>query len=187
MKKIFIVAIGSMALGMAALAQSMPANSPANANSSAQTSPSQTTNMSNPGMNAGTQGGSTTNGNAGEKRLKGCIKSENGSYVLEGKRGKEIALSGSADLASHVGQMVTVRGVWSGGSGASNSSAAASSGSSMGNGMSAAGGPFMVSKLHMESSNCKTDTGMNSPDNSGSSNSNASSNGKPSPVHKSLL
>src|SRR6476659_8601514 len=57
---------------------------------------------------AGTQSASTTE-SKGEKKLKGCIESENGKYVLEAKHGKEITLTGQ-DVSAHVGHQVVVHG-----------------------------------------------------------------------------
>lgn len=45
----------------------------------------------------------------GEKKLKGCIKSENGKYVLEEKNGKKIELTGQ-DVSAHVGHEVAIHG-----------------------------------------------------------------------------
>src|SRR5205823_7075113 len=64
----------------------------------------------------------------GEKKLKGCILSQGGSYVLQEKSGKIVALTG-ADLSAHVGHEVAVHGSWEGGA---VSSSTASSGGGMG-------------------------------------------------------
>ncbi len=59
----------------------------------------------------------------GEKKLKGCVQSQGGQYVLETKKGKAVALTGQ-DVSAHVGHEVAVKGTWeSGGAGASSSSA----------------------------------------------------------------
>src|ERR1700693_1015889 len=48
--------------------------------------------------------------NKGDKTIKGCIRSNNGKYMLESKRHKMIWLTGSEDFAPHVGHTVTVHG-----------------------------------------------------------------------------
>jgi hypothetical protein len=94
----------------------------------------------------------------GEKKLKGCIQSEGGKYILQDKHGKDVALSGSQDFASHVGHTVTVRGTFSSGSDASSAAAATSSNS----GMSPSGGQqFVVSKLDLVSESCSAEKGKN--------------------------
>src|SRR5579864_836537 len=58
-----------------------------------------------------------------EKKLKGCVQSQGGRYVLETKKGKEVALTGQ-DVSAHVGHEVAVKGTWEkgGNSGMSQSS-----------------------------------------------------------------
>jgi hypothetical protein len=106
----------------------------------------------------------------GEKKLKGCIKSEGGKYVLEEKHGKEITLSGSQDFAfsrrtySH-GPTACGAVDWIRPAAALLHPTAETS---------AWGGQFMVSKLDMVSESCKMEKVGNSQD----------SNSKPSPNHK---
>jgi len=65
-----------------------------------------------------------------EKKLKGCVQSQGGQYVLETKKGKAVALTGQ-DVSAHVGHEVAVKGMWEkGGSSSMSSTAAGSSGSS---------------------------------------------------------
>jgi len=73
------------------------------------------------------QTGNTSNQKS-EKKLKGCVQSQGGQYVLETKRGKEVALSGQ-DVSAHVGHEVAVKGTWEkgGNAGMSQSSTGASS------------------------------------------------------------
>src|SRR2546421_11536980 len=66
----------------------------------------------------------------GEKKLKGCIESENGKFVLENKHGKEITLIGQ-DVSAHVGHQVVVHGAFQ------NSTAASASGENAGTAASA--------------------------------------------------
>jgi Protein of unknown function (DUF5818) len=64
----------------------------------------------------------------GEKKLKGCVQSSGGQFVLETKKGKAVALTGQ-DVSAHVGHEVSVKGTWeSGAAGAGTSSSSASSG-----------------------------------------------------------
>jgi hypothetical protein len=99
----------------------------------------------------------------GEKKLKGCIESQGGQYTLKEKSGKEVKLTGSADLASHVGHEVTVHGSYqpSAGSSATNTSSEkmpSSSGSTTANPTSSTSSSeqeFMVTKIDHESDTCK--------------------------------
>lgn len=52
---------------------------------------------------------------SGEKKLKGCVQSQGGQYVLETKKGKMVALTGQ-DVSAHVGHEVQVKGTWASGS-----------------------------------------------------------------------
>ena len=73
------------------------------------------------------QTGNTSNQKS-EKKLKGCVQSQGGQYVLETKKGKEVALTGQ-DVSAHVGHEVAVKGTWEkgGNSSMSQSSTGASS------------------------------------------------------------
>jgi hypothetical protein len=59
----------------------------------------------------------------GEKKLKGCVQSQGGQYVLETKKGKTVNLAGQ-DVSAHVGHEVSVKGTYEAGgmSGASSTS-----------------------------------------------------------------
>jgi hypothetical protein len=169
MKHIVVATVFAMVLGLAALAQTTPgtAQSPQGKDPStmpqgspSQASPSQAPGMSNPNAAGGES--------KGEKKLKGCIQSQGGKYVLQDRHGKEVALSGSQDFASHVGHTVTVHGTYAGGSDASAGAAAASSNSAM------SGDQFLVSKLDMVSESCSMDKGKNS-------SKDHSDSGKPTP------
>ena len=70
------------------------------------------------------QTGNTSNQKS-EKKLKGCVQSQGGQYMLETKKGKEVALSG-ADISAHVGHEVAVKGTWEKGGSMSQSSTGAS-------------------------------------------------------------
>jgi len=80
----------------------------------------------------------------GEKKLKGCIKSEGGQSVLE-EKGKTVNLTG-ADVSAHNGHEVTVHGTWESGA-----SAAASSSGGAG---TKAGKTFNVTSVDMISESC---------------------------------
>ena len=111
---------------------------------------------SNP--NAGMQGSSKSE-SKGEKKLKGCIESQGGSYMLQEKSGKNVALTG-ADLSAHVGHEVAVHGSWESGAGSS----AAATGGGMGSN-DKAGKQFNVTSVDMISESCggSKKGGMNNP------------------------
>jgi hypothetical protein len=98
----------------------------------------------------GSQGSSSTQGSAatkGEKqhKVKGCIRSEGGSYVLEDGHGKTFALNSTEDLSAHVGHEVVVHGTESAGGGSAVSGGSAGAGEKTIN----------VSKIDMVSDTCK--------------------------------
>jgi len=101
--------------------------------------PSQGTSQSSPDQNATTQ-------NA-EHTIKGCLQSEGGSYVLETRKGKEVALAGE-DVSAHVGHEVALKGTW--GEHAAGASAEASTSNA-----GAAKKAFNVSSVKMISESCK--------------------------------
>jgi hypothetical protein len=69
----------------------------------------------------------TTNTTKSERKMKGCVQSQGGQYVLETKKGKDVALTGQ-DVSAHVGHEVAVKGAWEkGGSMSPTSSGTASS------------------------------------------------------------
>jgi hypothetical protein len=110
-------------------------------------------------------GAAQTSANFGEKKLKGCLLSEGGKYVLQERRGRSIALAGSQELGSHVGHTVTARGTFLTGDGNNRSA------------MTGSRQIFAVSKLDMISDSCgfeKTRIAQQTFD----------ANGKPSPYHK---
>lgn len=86
----------------------------------------------------------TTNTTKSEHKIKGCVESQGGQYVLETKKGKDIALTGQ-DVSAHVGHEVAVKGTWEkGGSMSQTSSGTASSNEKS----------FNVSKVDMISDTC---------------------------------
>jgi Protein of unknown function (DUF5818) len=79
-----------------------------------------------------------------EKKLKGCVQSQGGQYVLETKKGKDIALTGQ-DVSAHVGHEVAVHGAWEKGGSMSQSSTGAASSNEK---------TFNVSSVDMISDTC---------------------------------
>src|SRR5438105_11628653 len=64
-------------------------------------------------QNANTQTTTTqTTTTQAKKSLTGCVRSQNGSFVLEEKNGKTAKLASSEDLSAHGGHVVKVRGDW---------------------------------------------------------------------------
>jgi hypothetical protein len=124
-----------------------------------QTTPSsQGTQSSSPSMQQGatspdsTQGSMAGNsGMKGEKKMKGCIQSEGGQYVLQTKRGKDVALTGQ-DVSAHVGHEVTIHGMWEGAGGNM-------SNTSSGN-AAASGKSFSVTGVDMISDTCSSAKGL---------------------------
>ncbi|HZR57563.1 MAG TPA: hypothetical protein VFA74_11865 [Terriglobales bacterium] len=114
-----------------------------------------------PGMDqSGTQSGmsdhqSSNSDMKGEKKLKGCVESQGGQYMLATKKGKTVALSGQ-DVSAHVGHEVAVHGSW-GPSSMSSTSAGTSSSASAESGQT-----FNVTSVDMISDSCggknKSDT-----------------------------
>jgi hypothetical protein len=83
-----------------------------------------------------------------EKKLRGCVQSQGGQYVLEDKKGKTIALTGQ-DVSAHVGHEVSLKGTWEGGNTATGVSTA--SGAS-------ADKTFNVASVDMISNTCSAKT-----------------------------
>jgi hypothetical protein len=108
------------------------------------------------------------------KKLKGCIRSESGKYVLETTHDKMVSLAGSEDFGPHVGHTVTVHGRFVQGqkstgpmsehSGMSNGDMSGTSGSKSPSGTSSGGDQsdassprFQVTKMEMVSDSCTLD------------------------------
>ena len=74
------------------------------------------------------QGAATQNhsNSMGEKKVKGCVQSQGGQYMLETKKGKMVSLTGQ-DLSAHVGHEVEVKGTWEKGMSATSSGSAGAS------------------------------------------------------------
>jgi Protein of unknown function (DUF5818) len=132
--------------------------------------------------------GSTASSTKGEKKLKGCIESQGGQYVLREKNGNQVQLTGSSDFASHVGHQVTVHGTYEASSSASATSSSSdkmpsSSGSTTANPTagSTSGQQFMVNKIDHESATCKIKGASSG---SASSTSGTSNTGSQAPDHQ---
>lgn len=109
--------------------------SPGMGNPSAGAGQEQTTNQTNPAEK-------------GEKKIKGCVQSQGGQYVLESKHGKAIALTGQ-DVSAHVGHEVAVKGNWESGSSGMSSTSTPSAG-----GKGASEKTFNVTSVEMISDTC---------------------------------
>jgi hypothetical protein len=127
-------------------AQGTQSSSPAASQGSTGSSASQGSTSSGGSMSQGSMGAENKAETKGEKKLKGCIKSEGGQSVLEEKSGKTVNLSGT-DVSAHNGHEVTVHGTWEGGA-----SAAASS--SSGAATAKSGKTFNVTSVDMISDSC---------------------------------
>lgn len=122
------------------------------------------------GQSTSDQNTTGQNQNNGEKKLKGCVQSQGGQYVLETKHGKQVALTGQ-DVSAHVGHEVAVKGTWESGGGMS--ATASNSGSASGE------KSFSVTNVKMISESCGGKG--SSSDHSGMGNSGSTGNsGSPS-------
>ena len=64
-------------------------------------------------MSQGSMSGNSTDSTmkADKTKMKGCIQSQGGQYILQTKRGKDVMLTGQ-DVSAHVGHEVTLHGAW---------------------------------------------------------------------------
>jgi hypothetical protein len=150
-----------------AVAQMTPSGSQGTQNSPSTAQPG-TQPQQEPGMSTDQNATPTQSENKSEHKLKGCVQSQGGQYMLETKKGKDIALTGQ-DVSAHVGHEVSLKGTWE--NGGSSSASASSSGS-----MASSGKTFNVTSVNMISDTCKTkgsnsgtmNNPSSSPNNSGS-------------------
>ena len=131
-----------------AVAQTTPNESSPNNPNSPSTSQPGTQPGQQPGMSTDQNTTPTDSANKSEHKMKGCVQSQGGQYMLETKKGKMIALSGQ-DVSAHVGHEVSVKGTWENGGSSSASPASSSSGSM------ASGKTFNVTSVDMISDTCK--------------------------------
>jgi len=157
MKKLAVFIIVAFAFSMAAAvaqtgtdpSQGNPGASPSTSQpgASSQQQPGQI--PSDPAARPAGQATSTDTGSTDkEKTLRGCVQSQGGQYVLEGKKGKTVALTGQ-DVSAHVGHEVSVKGTWE--SSAAAGTSPASSGS--------AEKTFNVASVDMISDTCSAKSG----------------------------
>ena len=194
MRHILITIAAILAFGLMSLAQNTaPSSQQTGTQSTNPTTGTSSTRAGQYGSQSSASGSTgqssnTTASTKGEKKLKGCIESQGGQYVLREKNGNEVQLTGSADLASHVGHEVTVHGTYQGSNGASagtsNEKMPSASGSPTANpnaGTNTAGQQFMVDKIDHHSSTCKMKGASSG---SASSTSGTSSSGTQAPDHQ---
>lgn len=108
-----------------AIAQSSTSSPGGTGSSPAAQNPDQMGNTSNQQPGYGSAG--NTSGTKAEKKIKGCIQSQGGQYMLQTKSGKSIPLTGQ-DVSAHNGHEVAVHGTWTSGSGSSSNMSGTSSG-----------------------------------------------------------
>ena len=176
MKHIVLTTIFAIFFGCAVFAQSSDPQSPtpgtapsAESGSGSQTSPSQAPDMGTPSQGSHHEA-KGEKGEKGEKKLKGCLHSEGGNFVLEEKHGKRVNLSSAEDLSSHVNHMVIVRGSYENAANAAGeNSTATATATGAGTSASSAGEQFSVSKIDNVSDSCKSEA--------------APESGKPNPYH----
>ena len=149
MKKFTLSAVFVCALCVAAaVAQMSPAGAgqgtQQHSPSSMGRTPQQQPGAGQPDQNAPMGQDQTSNTTKSEHKLKGCVESQGGQYVLETKKGKDIALTGQ-DVSAHAGHEVAVKGMWEkGGSMSQTSGGTASSNAKT----------FNVSSVDMISDTC---------------------------------
>ena len=84
----------------------------------------------------------------GEQKLTGCLRSDNGKYVIERKLHKKVWLSGPEDFGPYKGHTVTLDGSYL------NDTAPANKGTSAASAASRSGSNFQVSKIETVSNTC---------------------------------
>lgn len=125
--------------------QGTQGSSPSMSGQTGSTSPNNRGTMSQ----GSTPGNTSSNGSMAEKKMKGCIESQGGQYMLQTKKGKDVMLTGQ-DVSAHVGHEVTVHGMWEGGSSAMSSTSS---------GSGAASKSFNVTSVDMISDTCSMGKG----------------------------
>ncbi|HZQ23509.1 MAG TPA: DUF5818 domain-containing protein [Terriglobales bacterium] len=141
-----------LAFALTVFAQTPSPNDTQTGSSASQGSTSSQGSMGQTGTTGqtGSMGQSSDQGNMGksgkESKVRGCIRSEGGSYMLEDAHGRMWSLTSSQDLSAHVGHEVVVHGTKSG-SGSSSMSNTSSAGNSAGS--------ITADKIDMVSDTCK--------------------------------
>lgn len=174
MKQLAMTVVLTLVFGLAALAQTAtpsdpqsgsPASTPSAAPSaqpeqSPAASPSAQQPSAAPSAEpsaAPSQSADASSASKGEKKLKGCIQSEGGKFILQEKNGKTVELTGS-DVSAHVGHTVTVHGTPGAAAGSSASLPAGTGTPSASSG----GEQFNVTKIDMVSESCSMDKSKSS-------------------------
>jgi hypothetical protein len=167
MKKVLMCSCAALVFFVAAaVAQTSSPNDPTTPNTQGTQSSSPSTEQqgANQGsMSQGSMSGDSTNSTmkADKTKIKGCIQSQGGQYVLQTKRGKDVMLTGQ-DVSAHVGHEVTVHGAW----GAAGGNASGMSETASAN-ASPSGKSFNVTSVDMISETCSTGKSMSNDKNSG--------------------
>jgi hypothetical protein len=149
MKKFTLSAVFVCAVCVAAaVAQTAPGGAGLGTQQSSPSSmgrtPQQQPGAAQPDQNAPMGQEQTNNTTKSERKLKGCVQSQGGQYVLETKKGKDVALTGQ-DVSAHAGHEVAVHGTWEKGGSMSQSSTGTASSSEK---------TFNVSSVDMISDTC---------------------------------
>ena len=151
MRKLILGCLAFAFFAVSAFAQAAPGGGQGTTQNSSpgMSQPRQDPGMTQPDSNSSPsaqtdQGNAQQNQNASEKKLKGCVQSQGGQYVLEIKKGKAVALAGQ-DVSAHVGHEVALKGTWE--SGASSAASTGTAGSEK---------TFNVTKVDMISETCKS-------------------------------
>jgi Protein of unknown function (DUF5818) len=175
MRKITLALFVAFALCMAtAVAQTQPSGSQRTQSAPGQPGTMQQPGTEQPGGTPGMGQDQSNNPNQNkaeksEKKLKGCVQSQGGQYVLETKKGKAVNLAGQ-DVSAHVGHEVAVKGTYE--SGGAGMSSASSSGNASGSEKT-----FNVSSVDMISDTCKSSKGSSGSMGASPSGSNPSGTG----------
>jgi len=150
----------------AAVAQTSSPTDPTspNAQGTQSSSPSMSEQGASQGsMSQGSMSGDSTNSTmkADKTKMKGCIQSQGGQYMLQTKHGKDVMLTGQ-DVSAHVGHEVTVHGTWEAAGGNTSGMSDTSSANASPNGKS-----FNVTSVDMISDTCTTAKSVSNDKNSG--------------------
>ena len=178
MKQLAMTVVLTLVFGLAALAQTAtpsdpqsgsPASTPsASPSAQPEQSPSASPSAQQPSAapsaepsaapsQSASQSADASSASKGEKKLKGCIQSEGGKFILQEKNGKTVELTGS-DVSAHVGHTVTVHGTPGAAAGSSASLPAGTGTPSASSG----GEQFNVTKIDMVSESCSMDKSKSS-------------------------
>ena len=146
MKRTVLTIAATLAFGLCALAQQKPSNDPRTAPPGADPNT-----MPTPQQTPDTASSPQTSASdsKGDKKLKGCLRSQGGSIVLEEKKGKQVALAGSGKIFSPLtlGTPSPVHGSYAGAAGAPGTATSTAG----------AGDQFTVSRIDLVSETCSAD------------------------------